>query len=50
MPTKRTFDLVLITALALHPAVGLVKMWAARHLRESSGATRVAAEAVKVAL
>jgi hypothetical protein len=50
MPNRRTFDLILITALALHPAIGLVKMWAARHLRESDGATGVVAEAVKVAL
>ncbi len=37
MPTRRTFDLVIITALLLHPAVGLVKMAARRWDREQVG-------------
>lgn len=30
MPTKRTFDLIVITTIFLHPVVGLAKMWATR--------------------
>ena len=32
MPTRRTFDLVVITTIFLHPVVGLFKMWAARKI------------------
>lgn len=31
MPTKRMFDLVVLTVLLTKPAFGLVKLWAARH-------------------
>lgn len=31
MPTKRIFDMVIITVLLAKPAFGLVKLWAARH-------------------
>jgi hypothetical protein len=38
MPSKKTFDLVIITSLLLHPAVGLLKMSARRWSRESNNA------------
>lgn len=37
MPTKKMFDLVLITALLLHGAMALPKMWAARKAAEGNG-------------
>ena len=36
MPSKKTFDLIIITSLLLHPAVGLLKMSARRWSREST--------------
>jgi hypothetical protein len=30
MPTRRTFDLVVLTTIFLHPVLGLYKMWATR--------------------
>jgi hypothetical protein len=50
MPTKRTFDLVIIAGLLLHPAVGLVKIAARRWLREGDGALQTAGAAVAVSL
>jgi hypothetical protein len=37
MPTKRIFDLVVITALLLHPAVGVVRLSMRRHAAENQG-------------
>jgi hypothetical protein len=39
MPSKKTFDLIIITSLLLHPAVGLLKMSARRWARESNNPT-----------
>jgi len=50
MPTKRTFDLVIITALLLHPAVGLVRMAASRWVREDEGMKQKLGGALVVAL
>lgn len=36
MPTKRTFDLIIITGLLLHAALALPKMWAARKAGEGN--------------
>lgn len=49
MPTKRVFDLVVLTGLLLKPAVGLVKLWAARHSTHE-GLDGVVAQAVAVTL
>jgi len=50
MPTKRIFDLVVITSILLHPAVGLVRMKARRDSRESSGYMNALGNALVVAL
>jgi len=50
MPTKKTFDLVVITALLLHPAVGLVKMASRRWTVEGTGPLSMIGSAVGVAL
>ena len=50
MPTKKTFDLVVITALLLHPAVGLLKMASRRWTAEGHGALSTIGSAVGVAL
>lgn len=49
MPTKRQFDMVVLTVLLLKPAVGLVKLWAARHSTHD-GIDGVVAGAAAVAL
>lgn len=50
MPTKRMFDLVVITGLLMQPVKGLFKMWASRKVQdENSGdLSRVVAGAVRV--
>ena len=50
MPTKRTFDLVIIMLLAWVPAKGLAKMVAARHAASDEGITRTIAHAAEVIL
>jgi len=50
MPTKRTFDLVIITALLVQPATGLVRMVARRWVREEDGAKAKAGAALVVSL
>lgn len=50
MPTKRTFDLVIIMLLAWVPAKGLAKMVAARHAASDTGVTRTIAHAAEVIL
>ena len=50
MPTKRILDLVIITSLLLHPAVGLLKMSARRQAREGQGTMAMVGEALVVAL
>lgn len=32
MPTKRQFDMVVITVILMHPVTALFKMWGARKL------------------
>lgn len=39
MPTKRTFDLVILTAILMKPALGLLNMASRRWTRESEGVT-----------
>lgn len=50
MPTKRTFDLVVIMLLAWVPAKGLAKMVAARHAAQDSGIAGSIARAAEVVL
>lgn len=50
MPTKRIFDLVVITGLLLHPAVGLLKMSSRRWARENAGVSGKVGQALVVAL
>jgi hypothetical protein len=32
MPTKRIFEVALVAAILVHPAMGLVRLWAAKTL------------------
>ena len=50
MPTKRTFDLVIIMLLAWVPAKGLAKMVAARHASQDTGIAKTVAHAAEVIL
>jgi len=50
MPTKRIFDLVVLSSLLLHPAVGLLRMSARRWSRETSGSMSVLGDALVVGL
>lgn len=50
MPTKRTFDLVVIMLLAWVPAKGLAKVVAARHASTDSGIAGQIAKAAEVIL
>lgn len=47
MPTKRTFDLIVITTLALRVAWALPKLWAARHA-PSGGVDGLAGQVILV--
>jgi hypothetical protein len=37
MPTKRIFDLVVLSSILVYPAIGLVKMAMRRHAAENEG-------------
>ncbi len=50
MPTRRQFDLIVITLLLWSPAKGLAKMWAHRQAATSSGLTGQAAKAAEIIL
>lgn len=50
MPTRRVFDLVVLTTLLLHPAVGLVRMASRRWSNDSNGVMGTVGDAVQVAL
>lgn len=47
MPTKRIFDLTLLTIILTAPALGVVKIAARRWARESNGPMGVVGGAVK---
>lgn len=34
MPTRRIFELVLVTSLAMRPVFGMVRLWAAKTMAE----------------
>lgn len=47
MPTRRTFELIIVTVVLLHPVIRMAHIWAAKHLATSNtDATGVAAEVV----
>jgi hypothetical protein len=48
VPTKRTFDLIILTGIFLHAALALPRMAARRWVKESSGPMGVIAEAIGV--
>ena len=49
MPTRRTFELIIVTTVLLHPVIRMARVWAAKHLATSSNpATGVVAEVVQV--
>jgi hypothetical protein len=47
MPTRRTFELVIVTVILLHPVISMARIWAAKHLATSANpGTGVAAQVV----
>ena len=49
MPTRRTFELVVVTVVLLHPVIRMARVWAHKHLVTSTNpATGVVAEVVSV--
>ena len=32
MPNRRTFELIVVTVILLHPALSLVRIWSQKHL------------------
>lgn len=50
MPTKRMFDLVVLSVVLMHPVTGLFRMWATRKAAstDDSPLANVAAGAVKI--
>jgi hypothetical protein len=46
MPTRRTFELVVITVILMAPALSMVQLWARKHLVTSATAATSDAAAV----
>ncbi len=47
MPNRRTFELMIVTVVLVHPVIRMARIWAAKHLATSSNpATTEAAEVV----
>lgn len=45
MPTRRTFELIVVTVVLLHPVLSMARIWAAKHLATSGNdSTGVGAE------
>lgn len=36
MPNRRTFELIIITTILLHPAMSLIRVWAQKHMATTS--------------
>jgi hypothetical protein len=36
MPTRRTMELMVVVAVAVHPVAAMVRLWSAKHLATSS--------------
>jgi len=32
MPNRRTFELIVVTVILLHPALSMVRIWSGKHL------------------
>lgn len=32
MPNRRTFELIIVTVILLHPALSLVRIWSQKHM------------------
>ncbi len=51
MPTRRTFELMVLTIILVHPVIRMAHIWAAKHIATASpGATTTAAEVVATVL
>jgi hypothetical protein len=50
VPTKRIFDLMVISVLLMHPAIGLVRLESRRLARENDGALGSLGRALAVGL
>jgi hypothetical protein len=48
VPTKRTFDLIILTGLFLHAALALPRLAARRWINESNGVMGVIGQAIGV--
>jgi hypothetical protein len=48
MPTRRTFELIVITVVLLTPALSMIQLWARKHLVTTSSAAASDAAAVAV--
>ena len=46
MPTRRTFELVVITVVLMAPALSMIHLWARKHLATTSSAATSDAAAV----
>ena len=47
MPTRRTFELIVVSVILLHPVIRMAHIWASKHLVTSSNpSTGTAAEVV----
>jgi len=46
LPTRRTFELVVITVVLMAPALSMVRLWARKHLATTANAATSDAAAV----
>ena len=47
MPTRRTFELIVMVVVLAHPALAMVKLWTRKHIQVTgNGATADAARVV----
>lgn len=47
MPSRRTFELIVVTVILMHPALACVRVWAEKHLAvhgQASGGASVVSE------
>jgi len=46
LPTRRTFELIVITAVLLQPAVAMVRVWMRKHIAITGGGPTAEAAAI----
>jgi len=46
VPTRRTFELVVITAVLLQPALAMVRVWMRKHIAVTGGGPTAQAAAI----